>query len=503
MRNLSTADKRALVTWEEFAQSIKKATVIDYNESELDKRKRIERLEADPEEWFKYYFPNFCTAPPAKFHKKATKRIIENKRWFEVRMWSRELAKSTRTMLEVLYLALVKKELRNILLVSNSETNAARLLLPYKLTLEFNQRLNHDYGTQEKPGSWTDSEFTTRLGVSFRALGAGQSPRGTRNENFRVDCILVDDIDTDEECRNPKRVTDKWKWIQEALIPTVSVSGNYRIIFCGNLIAKVCCVALASKLAQHVDQVNIRDASGKSTWPEKNSEVDIDAILSIISYISQQKEYFNNPISEGTTFKEMSYKKMRPLKEYKFLVCYTDPSFKDSKKNDFKATVLVGKWKDEFHVIKAFVEQTTTAAMIEWLYQMEAFVSDRVPVYYYMESNFIQDTLVQEVYKEGQKRGKVIPLKGDERKKAEKFTRIESLLEPLNSNGKLYLNEAEADNPHMQRLEEQFLALEPGSRAHDDGPDSVEGAVFIINGKIIIDTAALTYGSHRPNSKRF
>ena len=110
---------------------------------------------------------------------------------------------------------------------------------------------------------------------------------------------------------------------------------------------------------------------------------------------------------------------------------------------------------------------------------------------------------MQEVYKEGQKRGKVIPLKGDERKKAEKFTRIESLLEPLNSNGKLYLNEAEADNPHMQRLEEQFLALEPGSRAHDDGPDAVEGAVFIINGKIVVDTAALRIGNHRPNSKRF
>ena len=61
--------------------------------------------------------------------------------------------------------------------------------------------------------------------------------------------------------------------------------------------------------------------------------------------------------------------------------------------------------------------------------------------------------------------------------------RIESLLEPLHRNGKLYLNEDEKDNPGMKKLDEQFVAFAPGSRAHDDGPDAVEGAIWIINGK--------------------
>ena len=100
-----------------------------------------------------------------------------------------------------------------------------------------------------------------------------------------------------------------------------------------------------------------------------------------------------------------------------------------------------------------------------------------------MEANFIQDTILPEIYREAEKRGKVIPIKGDKRKKDDKFTRIETLLEPLNTNGKLYLNEAEKDNPHMKTIEEQFLAIEPGSKAHDDAPDAVEGAVFIINSK--------------------
>ena len=38
----------------------------------------------------------------------------------------------------------------------------------------------------------------------------------------------------------------------------------------------------------------------------------------------------------------------------------------------------------------------------------------------------------------------------------------------------------------MRRLEEQFKAIEPKLSAHDDGPDAVEGAVWIINNKLAL-----------------
>ena len=76
---------------------------------------------------------------------------------------------------------------------------------------------------------------------------------------------------------------------------------------------------------------------------------------------------------------------------------------------------------------------------------------------------------------------------GDTRKKGDKFTRIESRLDPLVRNGQLYLNAAEKDNPHMKRLAEQFMAFGPGSRAHDDGPDAVEGAIWLIREKFSLN----------------
>lgn len=495
-------NKKLLNDWKDFKESILDATPVDSTETEIQKYKRMKELEGNPLAWMRYYFPMFCTSPFARFHNNAAKRLIKNRRWFDLLMWSRGFAKSTFTMMVVLYLALVKKEVFNILMVSNSLDNAARLLQPYKLILEANRRIINDYGEQMNFGSWGDSEFVTNDGVSFRALGAGQSPRGTRNKNKRVDCILIDDIDTDEECRNPRRVEEKFKWIQEALIPTVDVSNDYRIILCGNKISKNSIVAKCEKLANYVDMQNIRNADGKSNWAEKFTEQDIDDILRLLSYASAQKEYFNNPITEGTVFKELNYKPMMPLSVYKLLVCYTDPSFKDSKKNDFKATVLLGKHRDEFHVIKAFCEQTSTANMIDWHYQVADFVKGRAPVYYFMEANFMQDTLLQQFYEEGAKRATVIPITGDKRKKADKFTRIESLLEPLNRNLKLWFNEVELNNKHMQRTEEQFLALAAGSSAHDDAPDAVEGAVYVLNNKIINDPSAYAAPKKKTNTKR-
>ena len=207
-----------------------------------------------------------------------------------------------------------------------------------------------------------------------------------------------------------------------------------------------------------------------------------------MSYISQQKEYYNNPISEGTVFKEMNYKRMR-LSDYKYLVCYIDLSYKSSIKNDYKAAVLMGKLKDEYHIPKCFLKQGTTSDLAKGLIDINNFVGGKCPIYWVAEQNFLQDIILKELHEHFNRLGCTIQITGDERKKGDKFTRIETTLEPLNTNGKLWLNEAEKDHPHMQILDDQFKALEPGSRAHDDGPDAAEGAKQIVDVKNYSDVS--------------
>lgn len=479
--------------WELFYAQFVDDTDVEISEDPIVKAQRQKRLIADPEEWFRYYFPKYCTAPSAPFHRQATKRLLNHPKWYEVRAWSRELAKSARSMMEILYLALNGK-IRNMLLVSNSYDNAERLLTPFMLQLERNSRIKNDYGLQVTEGKWESGEFVARCGCSFRALGAGQSPRGTRNEAARPDFILVDDIDTDEECRNPDRIRQKWEWIEQALIPTVSISGNARFLFNGNIIAKDCCITRAIKMADHTDVVNIRNKDGRSSWPEKNSEEDIDRILSKMSAKAAQQEYYNNPMADGEVFKELTWGKVPPLSKFKFLVIYGDPapSENKTKMSSTKAVWLCGKLAGTLYVIRGFLDRGSNAEFIDWYAQLSEFVGDKTTVYSFIENNKLQDPFYQQVFKpivaqrrkELEATGRTLHILPDEKKKTDKATRIEAHLEPLNRNGQLVFNEAERKNPHMQRLTDQFSMFTMQLKFPADGPDCIEGADRMINDKM-------------------
>lgn len=500
MINLSNAEKQALFDWDKFVLDMNRDFPVAQDNSELEKRKRIEKLEKNDEEWFRYYFPKFYSSEPALFHKKSTRRVMGNPEWFEARPWSRELSKSGRTMMEAIKLSLTGKK-RNWFLASNSYDNAVRLLKPYKTLLEKSDRIINDYGLQKSYGSWSDGEFVTVKGVAFRAIGAGQSPRGARNEEVRPDGIIVDDFDTDEDCRNPDIIDQKYDWLERALIPTRSISVPLLIIFNGNIIAEDCCMIRAMKAADYYQIVNIRDENGKSTWPQKNTEELIDIALRNLSYKAQQGEYYNNPITEGRVFKALNYGRMKPLSVYKFLIAYTDPSYK--KKGDFKATALVGKWKDQYHVLQMYCGQVTTADMLDWNYAILKYVNGAVPVYFDIEWPWIDDTIKEEIKKANQRHGISIHPKPDERDKPDKYHRIESSLEPKNRNGELIFNIDIKDNPNMTACEGQFKALSPKSRAHDDGPDAVEGAVFKVGERTTNNVSNInTIPTARNGSKR-
>ena len=104
-------------------------------------------------------------------------------------------------------------------------------------------------------------------------------------------------------------------------------------------------------------------------------------------------------------------------------------------------------------------------------------------VYNIMENNKLQDPFFQQVFRPlvAEKRKAMgaphFTVQPDTKKKTDKATRIEANLEPLNREGRLVLNEAERNNPHMKRLEEQFLMFSITLKFPADGPDCVEGAL--------------------------
>ena len=310
--------------------------------------------------------------------------------------------------MEVCYLALTG-QVKNVLLVSNSHDNAVDLLLPFKAFFESSQRVEQDYGKQPVPGRWTADKFTTRCGCSFRAIGWGESPRGTRNKEKRPDFILLDDFDTDEECRNEDTMRNKVAWVEQALIPTRSISSPTRILVNGNIIHENCAVKyMGENLADKFDMVNIRGADGKSSGPEKNTEEQIDRVLATISHESAQKEYSNNPMAGSG-----------------------------------KAVGVIAAADGCFYVAKVFLSTMATARFVDALFGAYDYAvrhkADAVQVF--IENNslqnpFYEQVLLPAIHAECGRRGVLLPVIPDTRDKKDKYTRIAGLLEPRNRAGR-------------------------------------------------------------------
>ena len=501
-------DMRAWNEWREYHRALKRDKAVD-KLSPVERMRRLEKLEKDPVSWMLFFFAEYTRHPFTSFQKKAIRRITSNPEWYEVLSWSRELAKSTIVFMCIMYLVLTKRK-RNVLLVSNSHENATRLLDPYKKSFEQNSLLKAYYGDLREAGNWTADEFSLTSGAAFRALGAMESPRGTRKDAFRPDTILPDDFDTDADCRNPDIVKKKWQWFEEALIPTRSVSGDLLVVFCGNVIARDCCVTRAGAKADHWDIETIRDAEGRSPWPEKNTEERIRRIEQTISTKAFQQEYMNNPLSEGEVIKEVIWGKCPPMQRLQFAVAYADPSPSNArnKASSFKADFLLGYCDGTFYVYTGFLDHVTNDEFVDWFYNLRDYASERVQVYYFIENNSLQDPFYEQVFlpmfaARARERG-FIGITPDCRCKPPKFERIEGNLEPLIRQGRLVLNIDERENPHMKRLEEQFLLLNRQMKSPADGPDCIEGGVWIINQKIsTLNEGSYTIGQRVRASKRF
>lgn len=486
--------KQAYEQWRELCKRVQAYTDTAQlaPESPVQRDRRIRRLQVNYAAFCEYYFPHYLqlrdkttgevirTIHNAPFHNAAAQKVRSTPNLKAVFKWPRGHAKSTHfDIFMPLWLMFQPKRLINFMvIVGKSEDSAIRLLGDIQAELAYNRRLIADFGEQRTASGWQDGEFRTQSGVKFLACGRGQSPRGLRDRESRPDYIVIDDLDDDELCRNEKRVHDLTDWVKEALFGSLDV-GRGRFIMVGNLISKNSVLFnIAATKGVHVSEIKAVDKDGNPVWREKWTREEAAAYAEFVGYRAWQKEMMHNPITDGTIFRAewIRYRRTLKLRSYEMLVCYTDPSFK-STNNDYKATVLLGKRKDgSIDVIDAMVRQCSVAEMVRWqydLYERCCLGDEPAAVTFLMEANFMQDILLDEFAAEGQRRGYQLPLMPD------KLARIETM-SPLWERGFVWYNELLKDTPDMQTLIDQTLALERGSRVHDDGPDACEGGLWYL-----------------------
>ena len=501
----------AIERWKKLCETVQNSTTINVAETQKQKLARIRNLRADYAAFVDYYFPHYTTNPQtgkttscADFHIKAANKVKKERNLKAVFKWHRGAAKSTHLDIFIpLWLKCQEEKQINVMvLVGKSEDNAITLLADIQAELQFNQRYIADFGEQYNNGSWEVGEFVTKDGTAFFARGRGQSPRGLRYRSHRPDYIVIDDLDDDELCQSPARVSRLTDWVKEALFGALD-GGRGRFIMVGNLIAKNSVLAnIAATDGVHVSQVNIWDKNGNVSWAAKWTPDEVKAIERFQGYRSFQKEYMNNPITEGAVFRQdwIKWGKLPDLKKFDELVLYIDPSFKGTTKNDYKAAKLWGKVGSQLWHIKAFVRQCSVAEMVRWLYDLYEWSLEKcIAIKWYMEANFMQDTILDEFRREGDLRGYQLPISGDRRKKPDKFQRVEAI-SPLWERGFVTYNEDEKNDPDMLAGIDQTLAFEKGMRGHDDAPDADEGAIWYLQRYTRVNSFTPSFG-RRNNAK--
>lgn len=511
---LTTKERQEYERYLAQKKRIASATAPLLKESGVAQEKRVARLLSTFEEFCQFYFPHYCTAPFAWFHKRAAKAITDDPTIFAVLEFPREHAKSVFADIMLPMYLNAHGKLNGMMLGSANHDKAAGLLHDIQAELESNKRYIADYGEQYSFGDWSDDTFVTKQGIGFWAFGRGESPRGTREGERRPNYGVIDDIDDKEIVKNDARVQEAVDWVLGDFYGALEIKES-RLVVAGNRIHQ------KSILAHLVGDVNDGDPvnpdiyhlkvyalenpkthredqseSGVPAWKENYTRQHIQSRMAKMGYRNAQREFFHKHITEGLVFKNewMKYVRLPKLSSYAYIVTYNDPSFKDTKKNDYKAIVAVGRVGHKFHLIDCWVAQATTGAMVQAHYDMHERLTaaGATLVTHYFEANFIQDLLADDYRKEAEARGYDMAIRKDERKKPDKFGRIENLT-PLFERGLVEFNEAIRGTVHFRAFLDQLLGF---PNAHDDGPDAFEGAVFILNQKTRTEVP-MTVGTRR------
>lgn len=488
--------KQMQLEWQEHCRQIQSITDTKslVRETAVEKEQRIRRLQKDYAAFCEYYFPHFLQQRDkvtgevvrivhnAPFHNAAAQKVKNTPNLKAVFKWPRGHAKSTHMdIFTPLWLMFQPKRLIDFMVVvGKSEDSANRLLGDIQAELQYNKRIIADYGKQMSMGDWTEGEFTTKDGVHFLACGRGQSPRGLRKREARPDYIVIDDLDDDELCRNPRRVREMTDWVKEALFGALDV-GRGRFIMVGNLISKTSVLAdICKTKGVHVSEVKAVDGEGNPVWREKWTKEEARAYAEFVGYRAWEKEMMHNPITEGTVFKQewIKYAKHPAWRDFDELVLYIDPSWKSKKTNDTKAAKLWGKYKSQLWHLRAFVRKASVAELVRWCYDLyEWSLEKNISIRFMMEASFMQDIILDDFTIEGNLRGYQLPITGDKRKKPDKFQRVEAI-SPLWERGFVFYDLSQKEDPDMQAGIAQTLAFEKGMSGNDDAPDADEGAIW-------------------------
>ncbi len=466
--------------------------------SEKAKKERIERAKKDRLWFFETYFPHYFSKPFGEFHKEWNSLAdVPDEPVFIAA--PRGHTKSTFFTLGVPVHDICTGNRHFVLIISDTEDLAADFSQFIQLELEENERIKQDFGDLTNQGNWESKDFITKNDIRVKARGRGQRVRGLRNRQYRVDRIIIDDLENDKNVKNQRLIKETIDWILEAVINTLSEGGSMTMI--GTLLSKKSVLAQMIGMKEEptpnpsqegnkkspllpgdkgVDE-NPRfisrlykavDDNGEPLWPGGWTKARLTQKKKLVGSIRFNKEFQNDPKDDEGLFREEWIRYYhpdeiagKPLRKYTAI----DPSMESGASNDFKAIITIGIDLDGIiYVLDAFIRRCSVDTMARVAYsRYEEFN----PLIMSMEENALGEFARSPFKLAAMDKKYQLPLKGIKHS-VSKEARV-GRLSPFIERGLIRFRKGQSD---QDLLVEQLIYF-PSTTVNDDGPDALEGAV--------------------------
>lgn len=243
------------------------------------------------------------------------------------------------SVIYVAWLAIFKHR-KDICIISASEGLAIDLLRKVKLEIENNQKLLKVFGDM-RSDKWTENHIILTNGVNIRAKGAGAQIRG-----FRPDCLVLDDIETDESVESEEQRKKLKDWLFRACINCLLPKGQLVVV--GTIIHPLSLLADLletpngwTKLKLQAYRDNIEDEE-HAIWKSARPHAWLQQRKKEIGSFAFASEYMNDPkMDSAAVIKPENIRYWTETPKQFNAVIAVDPAYSEEEKSDWKVATLV------------------------------------------------------------------------------------------------------------------------------------------------------------------
>ena len=399
-------------------------------------------------------------------------------------------------------------------IIMDSIDQAYPMLEAIKAEIEFNPRIAMDFPEIAGGGRvWQAGTIVTRNDIKVTVAGSGKKLRGLRHGAYRPDLVVLDDIENDEQVRNPEQRDKLENWLKKTVMPLGTAGGKMDIVYIGTILHYDSVLARTQKNPlwnKATFQAIIHWPLNMSLWDEWEEVLRNDGVDKALAFYHHHRrdmddgakvswaarplydlmlirvrdgsatfdsEYQNDPVSgDDAPFANCITFWVNRLPEWVFFgAC--DPSLGKAGAGRDPSALLVGGFNRTtgiLDVVEASIRKRLPDRIIE---DIISFQKDYRCLLWVVEAIQFQEFLRTELVKRSAAQGIPVPARAVQ-PHTDKLLRIESL-QPHMANGLIRLH------PSQKTLIDQLRHFPKAD--HDDGPDCLHmlwaAAVSGIGGK--------------------